>query len=216
MLTQTHIVWNKIALLAIIDASFRAGRNSLDNVEIQKLSFLTEIGARDQNLKAAYFRFYREKFGPYSTSVANAVTSFEKLGLINQENRELRDRGRYLLRYARPDIEKSETAMEALRLISDVSNEWKDYRGWSIKEKVYELDVAVQGLGGRTMTMPQIPLYIEIVNPETAPGRDITGISPELVADICAELAIPSSRLDADSEEVWAHSLEALKESLAR
>lgn len=215
MLTRAQSAWNKIALLAIVDASFRNGRESLDNVEIQKLSFLTELEGKSANLKAAYFRFYRDKYGPYSTALANTVTGFERLGMLREENRELLDRGRYLLRYVLPEIEKSETAQEALRVISHIARNWKDYRGWSIKTKVYELPIPVQGLGNQVLKMSEIPLYTDILDPEVSTEREIIAFPDEIVEDICAELAIPSARLDVESEEVWRHSLDSLTAALA-
>lgn len=216
MLTKAQDAWNKIALLAIMDASLRVGRDSLDNVEIQKLAFLTELAGNFKNLNTAYFKFYRDKHGPYSKGVANTVTSFEQLGMVRQENREILDRGRYLLRYVRPEVEKSESALAAFGLIGEVAREWKNYRGWSIKLKVYELDIPVQGMGGRILKMPDIPLYTDILDPETSGKRDTLPFSPEMVDDICAELAIPNARLDAASEDVWNHSLDALTAAFAR
>jgi hypothetical protein len=215
MLTRAQSAWNKIALLAIVDASFRNGRESLDNIEIQKLSFLTELDGKEANLKAAYFKFYRDKFGPYSKELANTVTRFERLGMLHQENRELLDRGRYLLRYVRPEIEKSDTGQEALRIISHIARIWKDYRGWSIKTGVYELPVPVQGMDNQMLRMPEIPLYTDILDPEVSTEREIAAFSDEIVDDICAELEIPSARIDADSEEVWLHSLDSLEAALA-
>jgi uncharacterized protein YwgA len=215
MLTRAQSAWNKVALLAIVDASFRNGRESLDNVEIQKLSFLTELEGKSANLKAAYFRFYRDKYGPYSTALANTVAGFERLGLLHQENRELLDRGRYLLRYVRPEMERSETAQEALRVISNIARTWKDYRGWSIKDKVYELPIPVQGMGNQMLRMPEIPLYTDIIDPEVSTEREIMVFPNEIIEDICAELEIPAARLNPDSEDVWRHSLDLLNEVFA-
>ena len=201
MLTRSQDVWNKLALLKIVDASFRVGRKSLDNVEIQKITFLSEMEGHNHNLKTAYYKFYRDKHGPYSKTLANTVNQLEKLGMIDQETREMRDRGKHLLRYVWPELENSKSVIRAVASIDRVAEGWKDVRGWTFKEKVYELSFPIQQYEWEKRTMHNVPLYTDILDPETTQDLEIDGIDVKLIEDIEEEFATPLLSLDKESEE---------------
>jgi hypothetical protein len=203
MTTRAQSVWNKIALLEVLDADFQSGRKSASNVGIQKLTFLTELVGRSKDIKAAYYRFYRFKHGPLSKELLNDVSYLERFNFIDSESRELLDRGKYLLDYVKPEIDASGLATEVVAIARSVAEEWKYYRGWDIVNKVYELSVPVDGMGRQRVRVSDIPIGTDILVPEWSHERDVQPFSADTIDDIQSELSIPWSDLDPDSEEVW-------------
>jgi len=203
MATKAQSAWNKIALLEVLEAAHNSGRKLVDNVAIQKLTFLAELQGRKVDLKSAYYRFFRFKHGPFSKELLNDVTYLERYGFIDPENRELLDRGRYLIGYVQTEIEASELASQTLGIINEIAENWKDFKGWSIVDKVYELKVPVDGMGQQKMLVADIPLNTDILVPDWSHERDVQPFSMETVEDIQSELLIPWSELDPESEEVW-------------
>jgi hypothetical protein len=215
MHTRSQNVWNKIALLSILDGAHTANKAPADNFAIQKLTFLSELTGRSKNLKTAYYKFFRYTYGPYSSGLANDVRSLETLRLIDPESRELTDRGRYLLSYTRAETEQSETAMASLATIGEIVEGWGWLRGWHIVDKVYELSVPVDDLNGEKIRVKDIPLHTDILVPDKSDERDAIHFSEEMVGDVEAELSIPPSRLDPDCPELIESVAAGLEAALA-
>jgi hypothetical protein len=213
MLTPAQIAWNRVALLKILDGAHKANNAPVDNFAVQKLSFVSELNGRSHNLQAAYYKFFRFTWGPYSSVLANDVRLLESIGLIDPESRQITERGRFLLGYIQTEIDESEAARLALDAISKTLEEWGGKRGWQIVNAVYELTVPVDERGGEKMKMKDIPLHTDIILPSIPGVQDVLPFSDQMLADIEAELAIPADHLDPESPELEASvrcSLEAV------
>lgn len=215
MATKAQCAWNKIALLAVLDAAHRFNPAPVTNVAIQKLLFLTELEGRKENVKAAYYRFYRFKHGPFSTELSWNIAEFETGGFIDSESGELLDRGKYLLDYVSPELNKSDLAGTVAGVIDRVSERWKTYRGWSIVKEVYKLQVPVDGLGGQVVMVEDIPQKIDILVPDRSHERDFEPFSKNLIDDLEEELQIPARALDPSSEEFHEAVTTAYRRALA-
>ena len=215
MITEEQDVWNKIALLALLDGAHKASKVPADNFAIQKLGFISELNGRTHNLHTAYYKFFRFTYGPYSSQLANDVRLLESLRIIDPESRELTSRGKFLMDYISPEVEASDPAKEALNIIAETSKEWGWRRGWQIVDPVYELTVPVDGRDGEEMKISGIPLNTDILVPSLFSGRDASPFSKEMIEDIHAELAIPADRLNPDSEEFIQRVSDALNRALA-
>jgi hypothetical protein len=213
MATRAQDAWNKIVALALCDEMHRT-KSTIDNVHIQKLCFLSELQGRQKNLKTAYYRFFRYNNGPYSSALANDITHLSKFGFIDPENGEVLDRGRRLHNYVKPDIERSDLATGALAVVKNIVDSWQPYKGWEIVEQVYNLPVPVDGLG-KTMMVRDIPTKTDIIIPERSSALDVVPFPSEIVDDIYAELAIPQSDLDLDSEEIWRSVTDAVESAFS-
>lgn len=216
MPTRAQDAWSKIALLAILDAAHRKGRRSVSNAIAQKLTFLTELQGREIQLKAAYYRFFRFNNGPYSKALANDITFLEEGGFIDPETRELSQRGYFLFRYVKPEIERSELGLQVLQLIDQVCVEWDKYRGWDLVKAVYQLTVPVDALNGERMLVDKIPMLTDIIIPERSDARDVQPFAPEIVDDIYSELSLSPERLDPDNPALWESVLANLDAAFSR
>jgi len=212
MISKAQDAWNKIALLTILDKAYKGAPDLIDNFAIQKLSFLTELQGRRANLNAAYYRFFRYTWGPYSAGVANDIRHLENFGFLDPESRELTERARYLCRYVQPEVASSELAGKALDVAAETSRIWGSFRGWHIVDKVYAITVPVDGLGGREMTVKEIPIKTDILVPDFSEASDVLPFSAQTVDDIQAELSIPAANLDDSNEFLWQASASSLDE----
>ncbi len=199
MPTRSQDAWNKVAVLSLCDEMHK-GQWTIDNVHIQKLCFLSELRGREQDLKIAYYRFFRFNNGPYSMALANDVTSLIKQGFVDPESGELLDRGRYFYKYVHSDIQQSETAIHALKIIRETAQTWQKFKGWDIVNEVYKMTVPVDGLG-KDMLVKDIPLKTDILVPERSNARDVSPFSSELVEEIQEELSSAPVSFDPDTEE---------------
>jgi len=216
MTTRAQFAWNKVALLAVLDHAHRVNPAAVTNVAIQKLLFLTELEGRKENIKAAYYRFFRYKHGPFSTELSWNIAEFEKGALIDSENGELLDRGKYLLDYVLPEIKNSDLGADVIGIIAKTSEKWKNFRGWSIVKEVYKLKVPVDDYSGKIVKIKDIPEKVDIIIPERSHEREFNPFPDDLVEDICTELSIPAARLDPSSEELRHVASESLAAALAR
>jgi len=214
MLTKSQNIWNKVALLNILDGAHAENPETADNFSIQKLSFISELNGRLENLRSAYYKFFRYKNGPYSSGLANDVRQLESLGLIDPESRVVTDRGRFFLDYAQPEVEESDTAKASLQAINNATKKWGKLRGWQIVDAVYALSVPVDDLNGTKMKVSDIPLHTDILVPWKFSGRDAISFSEDMVSDLEAELSIPAAHLDPDSPELLARVSDALEAAL--
>jgi hypothetical protein len=215
MPTRPQSAWNKIALLQMVDAARRVNSAPVTNVVIQKHLFLAELEGIKKGINAAYYRFFRFKYGPFSNELSWNIADLEKGGFIDSESGELLERGKYLLGYVLPVIEREPSVEVTLELIHKVSEIWKSYRGWSIVDAVYDLHVSVDGLQGQVMTVRDIPQKIDILIPENHPTKEAQILPNDLIEDISSELAISLERL-VPSEERFHLALESLDAALVR
>jgi uncharacterized protein YwgA len=199
MSTRAQEVWNKVAVMTLCDEMQKA-HSTIDNVHIQKLCFLSELKGREQDIKSAYYRFFRYNNGPYSKALANDVTALISGCFVDPESGALLDRGRYLYTYIKPDLEESELASKAIGVIRGVVDEWKGFKDWSIVDEVYKMTVPVDALS-KSMLVKDIPLKTDILIPERSNAKDIPPFSPGLIADIESELTAQPVSFDPASSE---------------
>jgi uncharacterized protein YwgA len=199
MPTKAQEVWNKVAVMALCD-EMHGAHSTIDNVHIQKLCFLSELRGREQDIKSAYYRFFRYNNGPYSKALANDVTALVTGCFVDPESGALLDRGRYLYAYIKADLDESELASKAIGIIRRTVEEWRAFKDWSIVDEVYKMVVPVDGLG-RSMLVKDIPKGTDILIPERTHAKDVSPFSPELIAEIESELAADPVSFDPSSAE---------------
>lgn len=216
MATKAHCAWNFIAVLKTCEWARRVSNSPADHLVVQKSLFLNELQGRTKDLKVAYYRFFRYNNGPYSSGLHWDLDKLQQQGFIDSETGDVLERGQYLLDYVNPALDADPLTPTFNGVIQHVAEGWKDYRGWSIAERVYDLKVPVDALGGQMMRVADISPKIDILIPEQSSARDFSPFSPDLVEDIYAELSIPLSRLDPLSEELRHSGAEALEAALAR
>jgi|ERR1035437_579797 uncharacterized protein YwgA len=193
--------WNKISLLVMLHYAHQKRGIFVDNLRVQKTAFLTELRGRERHLKAAYYEFFRCKLGPFSKGLANDVASLELLGFIDSESRELTERGKYLCRYVKPEIEKSASAKEAIEIAKAIGDSLRTLSSPRIVNKVYAMCVPVDGMGNRVVRIQDIPLNTDILIPNRdIISRDVDALSDDLGEEIEAELSISPLALDPTSE----------------
>jgi hypothetical protein len=215
MTTRAQSVWNKIALLAICELAREFNPAPITNVVIQKLGFLTEVEGRRSGVKTAYYRFFRYKHGPFSNALSWDIAESEQGLFIDSESGELLDRGRYLLKYVKPDLDACDLWADVYSIFRRTSEKWRAYRGWSIVDEVYRLSVPVDQFRGQMMLVKEIPLKTDILVPEWSSEKEFSPFSADLVQDLEEELRIPPSSLDPNSEEFKASVTAAYQRALA-
>ena len=120
-LTQQY--WDHIFLLNLC----RSAGEPLDNLKIQKITFISEDAARQkQKLRAAHFHFFKYTYGPFSKELANDVRKLEDLGFLHPETREPTDRAKYILDYVQEFVKKCKPAQQSLHILSETC---RKYRG---------------------------------------------------------------------------------------
>jgi uncharacterized protein YwgA len=216
MTSSPQHAWNQIAILTLLRNAHYNCEEAVDNLQIQKLSFISEIRGRDSDLKTAYYKFFRFKLGPYSPDLANDVRHLELYGFIDSETRALTDRGQYLCRYVHPEVKKSQTAQEAFAILKETCQEYRRYKSSSLVNIVYKMRVPVDGLAGKVMKVKEIPLKTDILLPDKFSSRDVQPFSPELIADIETELQMLPSQLDPNSAELRRSVFASLEAAFTR
>jgi uncharacterized protein YwgA len=213
MTTKAQDVWNKVAVLTMCDEMHKM-RSTIDNIHIQKFCFLSELKGREQNLKTAYYRFFRYNNGPYCPALANDVTTLIKGGFVDPESWQILERGKYLYAYIKDDIEESRLAVEAVGVIRETVGTWHKFKGWDIVEEVYKMIVPVDSLG-RTMLVKDIPMKTDILIPERTTARDVSPFSVSLIEEIAEEIKTAEVSFDPNSSEFRHSVTQRLNSALA-
>jgi len=211
MRSMVEETWDHIFLLAL----FAQSKEPLDNLQIQKVVFLSENEAREKKVLAAYFPFYRNKFGPYSPLLANDVRKLEDSGFIYQETRQPTKRGRYLLDYVADDIRESKGARTSWELLAATQNKYENTGSFALKDMVYEMRVSVTGLNGSIMAVKEIPMRTTIIHPALERSSESPSLPNDLLDDICVEFSLTREDLDPDSLANIAIAREALTQALS-
>jgi uncharacterized protein YwgA len=205
--------WDYIFLLNLFECS----EEPLDNLKIQKVTFISEdIARREQNLKAAHFPFFRYNQGPYSKILANDVRKLEDFGFIHPETRCPTERGRYILDYVNEFVQRSKTAQESLRILSSVCKEYRDVRSSKLVDLVYKMKVSVSQFHGKVMTVKDIPLYTDIIDPDSEELADIPVFTNEALEDLKVEFSLGPEDLNPDNPANIALARAALDAAISR
>ncbi|MGA9985043.1 MAG: hypothetical protein WBP95_16320, partial [Acidobacteriaceae bacterium] len=210
---RAQYAWNKVALFVLFDAAQKQP-SFVDNLRIQKLFFISEIKGREENLKTAYYKFFRYNFGPYSKTLANDVRHLEAFGFIDSENRELTERGRFLFRFIQEELAELKSAGNAVELIQHTCEEHRHKTSSRLVDYVYDLRVPVDGLGKEIWTVRDIPMCTDILVPDDSDAHDVGPLPEALVEDIESELQTPPKSLDPASEEFQETMTERLRQAL--
>jgi hypothetical protein len=195
MRTRSQEIWDRIVLLHLLqDAQQKKG---VDNVKIQKLTFISEITGAAQKLKAAHYPFFRFTYGPYSKELANEVTLLEELCFINSESRELTDRAKLILKYVDPEVRQSGPANEVLAIVRRICTAYKGYESFpDLVNAVYDMVVPVAGWDNAESKIKDIPLCVDILRPDDLKASEVMPLPDDLIDDLEAEFLIPAERLD--------------------
>ncbi len=211
MRTASSEAWDHVFLLSL----FADTKEPLDNLKVQKIVFLTENEARCNNLLAAHFPFYRNKFGPYSPVLANDVRKLEDCGFIYNEVRQLTKRGQYVLDYVADEISDSASAKESIGRLREMQKKYEDTGSFSLKDIVYEINVPVTGLGGEFLKVKDIPMRTTIIHPSAEKVKIEATLPDDILDDISAELSLRTEELDPDSPSNVKIARDALEYALA-
>lgn len=200
MITPSQDAWNKIAVLAILRDGRPKSYKTIDNLRIQKLGFRSELKGQSIGQFPAFFPFFRYNLGPFSKELANQVSGLEERDFVDSESRSLTWRGKYLLEYVEPEIQRFDAAQASLEIIRETCAECSSIKESSrLVDATYNLKVPVAGLGGQIMRVRDIPMNTDILIPNTIPALPM--LSPEMVVNIEAEWRIPATALDSTSQE---------------
>jgi uncharacterized protein YwgA len=189
---KAQAIWDRIALLNLLRLA--QSPETVDNLKVQKLTFLSELEGINNKICVAHYPFFRYRLGPFSKELANDLTFLEKFVFVDSESRELTARGKFILEYVHSALEESEDAKSALALAKQVCDKYKNYRSSALVDIVYGMTVPVDEWGGKPCMIKDIPECTDILNPLNASIRDVQ-LSPELLLDIDEEFAIPPEQL---------------------
>lgn len=191
MREKQQALWDKIALLELLQQSVRVGQVR-GNLWLQKLTFLVELEGLRAGLSPMHFRFFRYTWGPYSAPLANDVKFLEERGFLASTTRRITKRGQYLINYVKTAIENSAEAREARTLMSRVAERYARHSGVRLRDIVYKLVVPVFELGGEELRVRDIPVGYDILDPaRTLNIRDVQPLDERLIANVEEELSIP-------------------------
>jgi uncharacterized protein YwgA len=207
-----QVAWDYIALLTLLNAA--QSDRLVDNLKIQKLTFITETRALEAELKVSHYPFFRYNLGPFSKYLANDVRRLEENGFVDTETRSLTERGKYLIRYVTPEIRQSQNALRAFTIIDTVCNQFRVYRSSRLVDIVYDMSVPVFAFGNEIMKVRDIPMLTDILCPTESQGQEVGALSDEVVEDIKHELALTPADLNPQSEHIIESVTAALQRAL--
>jgi uncharacterized protein YwgA len=180
-MTLAQQYWDYVFLLNLGSCS----GEPLDNLKIQKLTFISEDTARQrEKLKAANFSFFRYNQGPYSKELADAVRELENLGLIDPETRVPTERGRYVLDYVEEFVNESKPAQHALRILGETCKKYKKVKSSKLVNVVYDMKVPVAQFDGKIMKVRDIPKNIDIIRPGSENLTDFSVFPQDIIEDL--------------------------------
>ncbi len=213
MRERSEQFWDYVFLLNL----FQCSEEPLDNLKIQKLTFISEDKAREEDkLKAAHYPFFRFNLGPYSKVLANDVRTLEDLGFVHPETRCPTERGRYILDYVQEFIKQSKEAQHSLKILSNVCKKYRDVKSSKLVNIVYKMEVPVVQFNGKVMTVRDIPLHTDIIDPALENLSDIPVFTQEALDDLQVEFSLSAEDLDPDKPENVLFARAALIDALAR
>lgn len=185
------------------------------NIHIQKLAFIYELEGQRKGIKAAHYRFFRYTMGPFSKDLANDVGFLKELEFVTKWSNEVTHRGRFLLEYLGPHLNKARTATTALQILRKVCKEYAKFSGWDLMNQVYKMNVPVISYGNKRLKVKEIGSFIDILDPiRDDKLRDIEPLPEDTISDLKEEFAIQASRLDPQNASVRASVLRTLHRAL--
>jgi len=215
MRKEPQVFWDAIALLNLLKAANEAGRAD-GNTKLQKMTFLSELKGKEEGLRTAHYRFFRYTYGPYSPTLSGDVERLEELGFITKSSRKLTKRGEFLVEYVSDAIRHSATAVRAIDIIQEIAKTYARSTGTSLMNRVYGMTVQVHDLGGDLRKIRDVPMFLDILDPECEPLNEVQPFGDELLHDLKAEFAIPPENLELSSRSFQQTLTGALSGSAAR
>jgi len=213
MMTLAQQYWDYVFLLNLGSYS----GEPLDNLKIQKLTFISEDTARQrEKLKAANFSFFRYNQGPYSKELADAVRELESLGFVDPETRKPTERGRYILDYVREFVKESQPAQHALRILGETCKKYKRVKSSKLVNIVYGMKVPVAQFNGKIMRVRDIPKHVDIICPGSENLFDFSVFPQEIVEDLQTEFSLTPEDISPDNPHNISAAQAALDAAIAR
>jgi len=204
-------VWDQIFLLNL----FSCSEEPLDNLKIQKIVFLSEIEGRNREFAAANYPFFRYHFGPYSKVAANAVRKLEVFGFVDPEFHRPTERGQYVLDYVCEFVRHSAKAVEALEILQTTCEKYRNTKSSDLVNIVYGLRVSVVGMGGKIMTVREIPECVDIIVPAEEKLETFVPFPQDLLGDLVTEFSLRPDDLNPNKPENIAFAKAAIERALA-
>ncbi len=204
-------IWDQIFLLNL----FRCSEEPLDNLKIQKIVFLSEIEGRNREFASADFRFFRYRFGPFSKVAANTVRKLEVFGFVDSEFHQPTERGQYVLDYVSEFVRHSSKAVEALKILQATCDQYRDTRSSQLVDIVYGMKVSVVGMGGKMMTVKEIPECVDIIVPAEERLETFIPFPEEVMRDLATEFSLRPDDLNPNKPENIAFTKAAIERALA-
>jgi len=204
-------LWDQVFLLNL----FTCSHEPLDNLKIQKITFLSEIEGRNSNLATANYPFFKFTFGPYSKTLANTVRKLEVFKFIDPEFRKLTKRGEYVLEFVNEFVKSSPKAEESLKILQAMCDQYRDIKSSSLVDVVYGIKVSVVGMSGNIMSVSEIPMCVDIIVPEEEKLETVIPFPEDILNDLATEFSLRPDDVDANKPENVAFAKDAMERALA-
>ncbi len=204
-------IWDQIFLLNL----FSCSEEPLDNLKIQKIVFVSEIEGRNRNFAVANYPFFRFHYGPYSKVAANTVRKLEVFGFVDPEFHKPTERGQYVLDYVSEFITHSSKAVEALKILQATCKQYRDTKSSQLVNIVYGMKVSVVGMGGKMMTVREIPECVDIIVPAEEKLETFIPFPEDLFGDLVTEFSLRPDDLNPNKPENIAFTKAAMERALA-
>jgi uncharacterized protein YwgA len=211
MASVQQLFWDHVFLLNL----FKCSAEPLDNLKIQKMVFLSEVEGRARNFATANFPFFRYHFGPYSKVAANLVRKLEVFGFVDPEFHQPSERGEYVLDYVQEFIRQSPRAVEALEILHAMCEKYRDTKSSALVDIVYGMKVSVIGMGGRVMTVRDIPECVDIIVPAEEKLETFIPFPKDLLDDLATEFSLRPNDLDPNNPANIKLAREAMSKALS-
>lgn len=182
-----------------------------DNLKLQKLAFLFELRGQERRLRVGHYKFFRYRLGPYSKVLARDIERLEDLGFVTKASRRLTARARFLLEYARPEIDQAALARDAMLLLDGVAREYGKIESPRLVDMVYAMEVPVYDLGGQAMKVRQIESFLDILDPLHTDLGNVVPFSEDLAEVFREEMLLRPESLDPASASYKAVVKDALE-----
>jgi uncharacterized protein YwgA len=198
MRSRGQIAWDRLAVMVLARFAQHDFR-PVDNLKIQKLMFLAEFEGLQARVATAHYRFFRYKFGPFSTQLADDVRTLEEFGLIEVETRELTKRGTSLIQYVWPEVRQDRRAFVAVKTIIRTCHKYRHLKSSDLADLVGGMSIPVLAYSSRAAIVGELPMFTDILDP--AEEAEPTMPFPvDILADVEEELTISPEQLDPASE----------------
>jgi hypothetical protein len=170
----------------------------LGRTKVQKTTFLIELKLREQHLIGPHFRFFRYTNGPFSREVWDTFDDLANRGFVQKSNFDVTERGQFLLDLIVPPLREIPANEPVFAYMDGVLDDCKGKYGATLMRHIYDLEVAPDELPGERMKIADIPMFVDIIRPESG-GLEIP---QELASLLLEELTVTQEELSASRKRL--------------